>query len=184
MAQIDQVQALALQEEKLGTALLLLLQIPRYRKLPLSALRAWLQPAVQHGQIVFAFNRHGEVVSYCTWAMLSADTLTRMQRASTVLHLSEWNEGPHLWLMELVGAGGAGQDMMAYLQDHFFADVAVAYWHRRRGGYVRRHRVGRRAYPSDDGKFHLPGNAFALSKSAWRARNNGLSTSVPAWECE
>jgi len=45
----------------------------------------------------------GSIVGYMTWAFLAEDAARRLtDDPAVLLHLSEWNEGDRLWIMDFV----------------------------------------------------------------------------------
>lgn len=91
---------------RLGYVCELLFRCSR-RSFPIAALDYWVVPAIQLEQIAIFFDRLGRPVAYATWAFLGDEVAQRMSRDEiNVLHLSEWNEGLQLWLIDLVAPYG------------------------------------------------------------------------------
>lgn len=56
-------------------------------------------PCARHGKIAFFLNFDRVPVGFVTWAHLSEETEERiLQTMDPWLHISEWNEGPSLWI--------------------------------------------------------------------------------------
>jgi hemolysin-activating ACP:hemolysin acyltransferase len=56
-------------------------------------------PSSRHGKIALFLNFDQVPVGFVTWAHLSEETERRLlATADPWLHLSEWNEGPSLWI--------------------------------------------------------------------------------------
>lgn len=56
-----------------------------------------------HGQYHLFKDGSGNLVGYMTWAFLADDTERRLVGDPAVLlHLSEWNEGDRLWILDFV----------------------------------------------------------------------------------
>lgn len=73
------------------------------QRLPIGALRLWIEPAIELAQCHVFYDAQERPSGYMTWAFLSVAVAKRVaQDAATVLHPSEWNEGKLLWLMDLV----------------------------------------------------------------------------------
>jgi cytolysin-activating lysine-acyltransferase len=78
-----------------------------YCQYPIACLAVWIEPAVLLDQIHFFRDRGDNVVGYMTWALLAEDTEQRLLHDPEVIfHLSEWNEGDRLWIMDFVLLGG------------------------------------------------------------------------------
>lgn len=93
--------------EKLGWALHVLWRRRRYNDYPVASLYAWLIPAARARQLeIFVDPDHG-VIGYMTWALLSESVETKwIQGSSEVWHVSEWNEGTRLWIIDFVPLKG------------------------------------------------------------------------------
>lgn len=62
--------------------------------------RDLIEPAIAHRRIQIYFNEAGAPVGYLAWAHLSTATSERVAlKRDTCLHLSEWDEGEHLWIV-------------------------------------------------------------------------------------
>jgi hemolysin-activating ACP:hemolysin acyltransferase len=100
---------------------------------------AWIWPAVRLSQIDFCFDTRGAPLAYATWAFLSdevsIDFATNERR---LLHLSEWNEGANLWIIDVVSPVGAMRMMAARLKQRFRAQPRVRALHRGEDGAIRR----------------------------------------------
>jgi hemolysin-activating ACP:hemolysin acyltransferase len=80
----------------------LLYATPR-RDFRLASIHDWLLPPVQLGQCVEFRNNYGHAFGYATWAFLSDEVLSEFMAAGPrPLHISEWNEGLHAWVMDFV----------------------------------------------------------------------------------
>lgn len=105
---------------QLGYACELLYSCPR-RSFPISAIEYWIAPAIALGQIQFFFDVRGKPVAYLTWAFLSDQVSARMERdAINVLHLSEWNEGLNLWVLDLVAPYGHAGLVCRHIRGEMF----------------------------------------------------------------
>lgn len=66
-----------------------------------------LWPAIQLEQILFWFNRKGAPTGYISWAYLSEEVVRKFhEEPAYKLHLSEWNEGDNLWIVDFVAPLG------------------------------------------------------------------------------
>lgn len=106
---------------QLGLVTQLMLRSPRYRRYPIANLALWIEPAIALRQIKFFFDAVGRPCGYLTWAFLADDVITRMLGDTcALLHISEWNEGRELWLMDMVAGPGYAQRIARYALDHMF----------------------------------------------------------------
>ena len=131
--------------EQVGLAATVMGQSPQYCGYPIACIQLWLEPAIRHNQIKFFHNESGVAVGYITWAWLAEDAEFRLiHDASVLLHISEWNEGDRLWILDFVLLSG---DMRARLRDAaaLFKDEESAKSLRRRDdGAVRKVTTWRR----------------------------------------
>ncbi len=80
-----------------------------------------VSPAVSHRKIQFFYNDNGMVVGYIIWATLSDKNHALMQEQDVRLHLSDWNEGTHLWILDVVAPYGHFRDIVQKLMTKTFA---------------------------------------------------------------
>jgi cytolysin-activating lysine-acyltransferase len=101
--------------EQVGLAATVMGQSPQYCEYPIACIQLWLEPAIRHNQIKFFRNESGVAVGYITWAWLAEDTEFRLiHDRSVLLHISEWNEGDRLWILDFVLLSG---DIRVRLRD-------------------------------------------------------------------
>jgi cytolysin-activating lysine-acyltransferase len=101
--------------EKIGIASWLMTKSSEYSQYPAACISAWIEPAVLHDQIHFFLGPDQRPTGYFTWAFLAPDTERRLISDPDVLfHISEWNEGDRLWIMDLVLVG---DDLRTRIQD-------------------------------------------------------------------
>lgn len=75
---------------------------PSYCQYPIACVAEWARPPVLLGQYTLCRDTSGQPVGYMTWAFLAVDTELRLLGDPGVLfHISEWNEGDRLWIMDL-----------------------------------------------------------------------------------
>lgn len=80
---------------------------PLYCQYPVASITLWIEPAIRHGHIHFFRDEAGIPIGYVTWALLNKDTEHRLiHDPDVLLHISEWNEGSSLWIMDFVLLGG------------------------------------------------------------------------------
>ena len=159
-----------------------------YRKLSLEYLIDRVSPAIAHGQIYFAFNKHGRVVAGWTWALLTEDVAQRFAVAGNCkLHISEWNEGQDLWIVDFVASEGCARDVVRFMRAEFFRGFKSARWLRRKNrgsspsvsSFSRFEPARHQNYcPRTDYIFRLPISAFAPTFDIWQEReavcNHGI----------
>jgi hemolysin-activating ACP:hemolysin acyltransferase len=121
---------------QLSRVLELLSTSPRYAGLPLNHAYHSISPALDLRQFQLCWHKNGELAGWLSWAWMSDYTLHQPPRPLSQLDRSEWNEGPHLCMCDLVAAPGHHAAML----DEFMEGVAL-------------HRPVLYTYP------HLPGDA-------------------------
>ena len=87
----------------LGWAVYVMCRTGAYADFPIASVGAWLLPAARLRQLHIFTGPEGQVLGYITWALLSAEVEARwMNQTSGSWHLSEWNEGDRLWIVDFV----------------------------------------------------------------------------------
>jgi len=131
--------------EQVGLAATVMGRSPQYCQYPIACIQLWLEPAIRHNQIKFFRNESGVAVGYITWAWLAEDTECRLLHdPSVLLHISEWNEGDRLWILDFVLISG---DIRARLRDAaalFEREQSAKSLRRRDDGTVRKVTTWRR----------------------------------------
>jgi cytolysin-activating lysine-acyltransferase len=95
--------------------------------------RLW--PAVLLRQIGFLYSSKGGAVGYATWAFLTEDCAEQLRAdPDYVPHLSEWNEGDQLWLMDVVATRGKVRNLLRKLREKQLAHATCVRALRRRPG--------------------------------------------------
>ena len=118
----------------LGTAVSLMGSSARYADFPVKHVAAWLIPAITTRQIHIFCDRRGRPVGYLTWAFLSETAERRwLANPDGIFHVSEWNEGTRLWLIDLVALPGYGPSVMRQIKTAMFQEHAIGHWFRPRG---------------------------------------------------
>jgi hemolysin-activating ACP:hemolysin acyltransferase len=124
---------------RLGLVAAMMTKSSEYCQYPIACLGVWIEPAILLDQIHFFCDAGSNVVGYMTWALLAEDTEQRLiHDPEVLLHLSEWNEGDRLWIMDFVLIDG---DVRTALKEasRRFPDFAEARSLRRRSdGTVRK----------------------------------------------
>lgn len=107
---------------QIGYAMHLLSRSARGRQRPAAYVDTTLIPAIEHGQVAFLFDEDGSPAAFVVWARLAPDVEKRLMSASRIdLHLSEWNEGSSLWVLDLVAPLGHLKYVLQHLRDVLFA---------------------------------------------------------------
>lgn len=89
--------------QMMGEACSLMTKSPTYCQYPVVCLHEWIRPALLLGQFALLKDHYRRSIGYLTWAYLSPTTERRLVGDPDVLlHLSEWNEGSHLWVLDLL----------------------------------------------------------------------------------
>lgn|SRR5215469_3967877 len=94
--------------ERLGWALFIICARGCYMDFPIASLKVWLLPPATLSQFhLFVDKCDGKLLGYMTWAWFSEET-ERRWKAGTMdtIHLSEWNEGSRLWIIDFVTLPG------------------------------------------------------------------------------
>jgi hemolysin-activating ACP:hemolysin acyltransferase len=171
--------------ERLGLATELLCRARKPNDYSLDYLRTRIVPAIVLGQIYFVFEERCQVVAMWTWAYLAPDVETRLQRdPHSILHLSEWNEGASLWIMDLIAPFGHIREVIRFLRKGFFFGHEYASTIRidRRGIFrVKRWVAGEREYSKVPraSRFALSDSAFCSSLSEHIGRQEKDPNSAP-----
>jgi hemolysin-activating ACP:hemolysin acyltransferase len=110
-----------------------------YCQYPIACLAVWIEPAILLDQIHFFRDRGDNVIGYMTWALLCEDTEQRLLQDPEVLfHLSEWNEGDRLWIMDFVLLGGRMKTILNEARDIFPVFKQAKSLRRREDGSIRK----------------------------------------------
>ncbi|WP_443750085.1 toxin-activating lysine-acyltransferase [Asticcacaulis solisilvae] len=101
------------------------------------ALAAQIWPAIRLRQIQIILNERGVPVGYAVWAFLTQKTAQAMVLRDNFLpHLSEWNEGDQLWLIDVVAPYGHLKALVKTLRNQTFSRFSHV-------NAVKRHKDGR-----------------------------------------
>jgi hemolysin-activating ACP:hemolysin acyltransferase len=112
--------------ESLGLALQVIFRRGCYLDYPLGSIKAWLLPAAQLQQIHIFVGEDQRLLGYMTWAWFGEETEQRWRRgAIEMLHVSEWNEGDRLWIIDFVAMPGQGR-LCTWLASSLFPAGTVA----------------------------------------------------------
>lgn len=170
--------------EQLGMATTLISETRSYLQLPIAALKLWLMPAIHHGQICFAFAANGRPIAYWTWAVVCPETeLMLLNDRNHILHISEWNDGTNLWIMDFVAPHGRVAEIARVIRDHHFVDHARVNWNRTTKSGARPFQMSRKARCPDPeafgGRRQLSPNDCAESSTAWHKMHASVGGRAP-----
>ncbi|MFC5550775.1 toxin-activating lysine-acyltransferase [Massilia aerilata] len=81
-----------------------------------------------HDQIVILYNARKEAVAYYCWAFLAPDVEKRViSTGQWNLHISEWNEGTSLWLVDLAAPFGHINMVVRNMKQRFITQPRIRY---------------------------------------------------------
>jgi cytolysin-activating lysine-acyltransferase len=124
---------------KVGIVASLMGASTRYCIYPVACIALWLEPAIRHDQLYIFRNESGTPIGYITWAWLAADTEHRLVNDPDVLlHISEWNEGDRLWILDFVLISGDVRSCIRQAAELFKQSVLAKSARRNDDGTVRR----------------------------------------------
>lgn len=111
----------------------------RYCTYPVACIALWLEPAIRHDQIHIFRNESGTPIGYITWAWLAPDTEHRMiNNPNVLLHISEWDEGDRLWILDFVLISGNVRTRIREAMHLFKQDAWAKSVRRNNDGTVRK----------------------------------------------
>ena len=113
--------------ERLGLALQVIFRRGCYLDYPLASIKAWLYPAAQVQQLHIFVGKDQKLLGYMTWAWFNEETEYRWRHGTLdTPHISEWNEGDRLWILDFVAMPGQGR-LCAWLASSLFPEGTVAH---------------------------------------------------------
>jgi cytolysin-activating lysine-acyltransferase len=108
-----QLQSSKLITDQLGIVCFLLTRSATRKNIALANVRLWIEPPILLNQIAYYFDSRGLPAAYMTWAWLSEDVEERLiTDKNFLLHISEWNEGRRLWVMDIVTLNDNGTTLL------------------------------------------------------------------------
>lgn len=100
---------------RLGIVAEMMTKSDEYVHYPIACLKVFIEPAIRLEQIHIFLDRSGNPRGYLTWALLAEDAERRhLNDPEVQFHLSEWNEGDRLWIMDFLLVDG---DVRTALQE-------------------------------------------------------------------
>ncbi|WP_175804332.1 toxin-activating lysine-acyltransferase [Burkholderia cenocepacia] len=118
--------------EELGCVTSLMLAQPVVSNRDLVRLNAWILPAIELRQIKVFFGANGKPVGFVTWAFLSDDVVRTVEGGGFISHLSEWNEGRDLWVIDLSIRRGGLAGVFRFIREKFSREHDEFFWLTRR----------------------------------------------------
>lgn len=124
---------------QIGMAAAVMAQSPPYCEYPIVCIPLWIEPAIRHQQIHFFLDALGNVCGYVTWAWLAEDAEYRfIHDPEVLLHISEWNEGDRLWLIDFLVLDGSAKTRIRETMALFDGSGVAKSLRRREDGTVRK----------------------------------------------
>ncbi|WP_321882703.1 toxin-activating lysine-acyltransferase [Burkholderia cepacia] len=124
--------------EEFGCVASLMLAKPAVSNHELVRLTAWILPAIELRQIKIFFDANGKPVGFVTWAFLSDDVVRTVESGGFISHLSEWNEGRDLWIIDLSIHRGGLVGVSRFVREKFSREHDEFFWLTRRGSSASR----------------------------------------------
>lgn len=110
-----------------------------YCQFPIACVTLWIEPAILHKEIHFFRDDSGQICGYMTWAWLAEDAERRLLNdARVLLHISEWNEGDRLWILDFVVHSGEVRSWTKEARNKFCEVEQVKWLRRREDGSIRK----------------------------------------------
>lgn len=104
-----------------GNICQVMLAAASHRHVRLNYLSDVVMPAIAHGNVKIYFSDMGLPIGYAIWAFLSVEVHERLKiGADRKLHLSEWNEGSSLWVIDLLAPFGHFENIYQDLKNNVF----------------------------------------------------------------
>lgn len=130
---------------RLGVVAAMMGKSSEYCGYPIACLTLWIEPAILLDQIHFFHDLGGNPVGYMTWACIAEDTERRLLNdPEVVFHLSEWNKGDRLWIMDFVLVNGRLRNALKEARQLFPGIAEAKTLRRRADGSVRKVTTWRR----------------------------------------
>ena len=138
--------------DRLGCALSIICARGCYMDFPIASLKMWLFPPAKLSQLhLFIDEGDKKLLGYMTWAWFSDETEQRwIAGTMDTIHISEWNEGKRLWIIDFVTLPGY-TELCVKRAPLIFPEATVAYTLARRtsgegvAGHIEWTRLGTRS---------------------------------------
>lgn len=123
---------------------------PLHGQMGLGALMGMLDSAIQLEQVKIYFSDYGECMGYVVWALLAPDVERRFLGGKDLsLHITEWNEGASLWIIDFLVPRGSLHYVLRDLRDCLFKDYDTVTYFRFKNGK----RIAKQLSRQDGGSF-------------------------------
>jgi len=128
--------------------------------MPLAMALRLAEVAIALDQMKIYFGIAGNPVAFISWALLSDDVENRILRTKSMsLHISEWNEGEALWIVDFMSLPGYAAQILCDLRDGEFRRHKKVRYIRVKGAQVLIQEISRCSTAS----FFMNGTVPALS---------------------
>lgn len=106
-----------------------------HSKLPIAFFDRIISPAIRHGSLKVFFDQRGDPIAYVVWAYLSPQVEQRIfETGNFVLHISEWNEGDSLWILDFLAPfGHCRRVLRSLVDDQFKSHKTLTYFRPKNG---------------------------------------------------
>jgi hemolysin-activating ACP:hemolysin acyltransferase len=129
----------------LGLVAMLHEQVSEHSDISLEVLLKGVRIPYRLKQMKIYTTGEGCPLGYLAWAWATSATLDRLRTEPlSALHVSEWREGSHLFVAELVAVDGALPQIVADVRNHLFAHEPDIFWCSRHAIRDERLRIWRR----------------------------------------
>lgn len=99
-----------------------------HQKHDMAYFRHVINSLLAHDQITILYNARKEAVAYYCWAFLAPDVEKRViGTGQWNLHISEWNEGTSLWLVDLAAPFGHLGMVVRNIKQRFVSHPRIRY---------------------------------------------------------
>lgn len=123
----------------IGCVCSIMLRSRTYCQYPILCISEWIRPAILLDQILLFDDEAGNLSGYITWALLAEDVENRIvSDPNVLLHISEWNEGDRLWIMDMVVLNGDLKRHLRHMLSQFSGFNEAKFIRRREDGTVRK----------------------------------------------
>jgi cytolysin-activating lysine-acyltransferase len=96
-----------------------------------------IRPAITHGKIRIYFSTRGEPVAYYVWAHLAPDVEADLLAGKPInLHISEWNEGENVWILDLAAPLGHFGELKKQIEISFSSEKFLRYGRKCRNRFI------------------------------------------------
>jgi hemolysin-activating ACP:hemolysin acyltransferase len=108
----------------IGIAVQLMSLNERHQAFPLAYLNAIVEQAMKHGYLKIYYDFRGDPVGLIIWAYVAEDVEERfLSTGFWKLHVSEWNEGNSLWIVDFICKSGMAMTVLRKFASEFLHDA-------------------------------------------------------------